>query len=99
MANATPWHRLYKTKQWEALRRQTFIRDLYTCQDCGVIVGLRKRDAHCDHIVPHKGDASLFHDPDNLQTLCERCHNGSKQSEEKTGRKATRFTEDGNVIW
>ena len=27
-----------------------------------------------DHIVPHKGDPSLFWDPSNFQGLCVRCH-------------------------
>lgn len=27
-----------------------------------------------DHIVPHRGDASLFWDENNWQPLCIRCH-------------------------
>ena len=27
-----------------------------------------------DHIVPHKGDQTLFWDEDNWQPLCKRCH-------------------------
>lgn len=27
-----------------------------------------------DHIKPHDGDWSLFLDPENLQSLCSRCH-------------------------
>ena len=27
-----------------------------------------------DHIVPHRGDAQLVFDRDNLQSLCARCH-------------------------
>ena len=32
-----------------------------------------------DHIIPHRGDMSLFWDERNWQSLCERCH------DEKTG--------------
>jgi hypothetical protein len=38
-----------------------------------------------DHVVPHRGDAALFWDPDNLQSLCKPHHDGSKQSEELRG--------------
>lgn len=27
-----------------------------------------------DHIVPHKGDKTLFWDADNWQPMCPRCH-------------------------
>lgn len=27
-----------------------------------------------DHIVPHKGDLSLFWSRSNWQSLCKRCH-------------------------
>lgn len=33
-----------------------------------------------DHILPHRGDAGLFWDEGNWQSLCKRCHNA------KTGR-------------
>lgn len=36
-----------------------------------------------DHIKPHKGDETLFWDPDNLQSLCASCHNRHKQREER----------------
>jgi len=38
-----------------------------------------------DHIIPHKGDDKLFWDQTNWQPLCKECHDGTKQSEEKTG--------------
>jgi 5-methylcytosine-specific restriction protein A len=27
-----------------------------------------------DHIVPHRGDPTLFNDDTNLQSLCDACH-------------------------
>ena len=27
-----------------------------------------------DHVVPHRGDAVLFWDPGNWQSLCKPCH-------------------------
>lgn len=37
----------------------------------------------CDHIQPHRGNWYLFWDETNLQTLCKRCHDKIKQSEEQ----------------
>jgi 5-methylcytosine-specific restriction enzyme A len=28
-----------------------------------------------DHVIPHKGNMTLFWDPTNWQSLCDRCHN------------------------
>lgn len=38
-----------------------------------------------DHIVAHKGDHTRLYDLDNLQSLCETCHNAVKQAEERGG--------------
>lgn len=38
-----------------------------------------------DHIVPHRGNAVLFWDETNWQSLCKGCHDSAKQSEEKQG--------------
>lgn len=32
-----------------------------------------------DHITPHKGDESLFFDPNNLQSLCKSHHDREKK--------------------
>ncbi|WP_312009777.1 HNH endonuclease [Bradyrhizobium australafricanum] len=32
-----------------------------------------------DHIKPHRGNAELFFDPNNLQSLCAACHDSTKQ--------------------
>lgn len=39
-----------------------------------------------DHIEPHRRDWKLFWRRSNWQGLCKTCHNGPKQSEEKTGQ-------------
>ena len=41
-----------------------------------------------DHIKPHRGDQVLFWDPSNHQALCQPCHDGIKQAQEKGGRLA-----------
>jgi 5-methylcytosine-specific restriction protein A len=35
-----------------------------------------------DHIVPHRGDRSLFWSRENWQPLCAPCHNSRKAREE-----------------
>lgn len=50
-----------------------------------------------DHIIPHKGDKTLFWDMKNWQALCSRCHNRKTATEDggfgrevkrrKSGRK------------
>ena len=39
-----------------------------------------------DHIKPHRGKPELFYAPDNLQSLCESCHNAAKKREESKGQ-------------
>lgn len=80
-----PWHGWYKTARWARLRLATFIRDLFTCQRCGLVEGDTGRLV-CDHINAHRGDARLFWDADNLQTLCMDCHDRLKQAEEQATR-------------
>ena len=40
-----------------------------------------------DHIIPHKGDARLFWDADNWQSLCKLHHDSTKQRIESGGRE------------
>lgn len=82
---AKPWRRLYHTARWQALRDEIFNRDLWTCKRCAVLLKRGKdsdRSAVADHIVKHNGDPTLFWAPDNIQSLCKRCHDSDKQREE-----------------
>ena len=88
------YKKLYYTKAWHRLRRMVFVRDGYRCQriGCGrICTGARNapNSAVCDHIVKHNGDTVLFHDVDNLQTLCKSCHDGWKRRVE-TGNRLQR---------
>ena len=35
-----------------------------------------------DHVVPHRGDMSLFWNPANHQAVCNHCHSKHKQRQE-----------------
>ena len=52
-----------------------------------------------DHIIPHKGDQTLFWDQDNWQALCKAHHNSDKQMAERSGRVRRKFDAQGQVIW
>lgn len=47
-----------------------------------------------DHIVPHKGDQSLFWDSGNWQALCDDCHKRIKASVEDAYLKGDATVED-----
>ncbi len=55
---------LYNRDDWELVKRAVLIRDNYTCAKCG---GKELLDVH------HK-DGTSRNDPDNLITLCKKCH-------------------------
>ena len=88
---APGYAKLYSTKRWADLQAATLRRDGWVCQMCGVM--LRKgrsdkaatvlRPAVVDHLMPHRGDASLFHDRGNLWAICCDCHDGPCQAIER----------------
>ena len=82
------WRRWYNLARWCAepngLRWQILLRDLFTCQMCGVIE-TDTSQLVADHKTPHRGDPELFWDENNLWCLCAGCHNTVKQAEERAG--------------
>lgn len=59
--------------------RLAFLADHPLCAQCEREGRLTGADV-VDHITPHRGDAGLFWDEGNWQSLCKRCH------DRKTGR-------------
>jgi hypothetical protein len=43
------------------------------------------RSAIVHHKQPHKGNLTLFYDPNNLEAVCWSCHSGAIQSQETLG--------------
>ncbi len=60
-----------------AIYRESFLKKFPRCVRCGA------PSTVVDHIRAHKGDQKLFWDKLNHQALCDGCHNGWKQSQEK----------------
>lgn len=78
-----PWRRWYWTARWRTLARAQLAAEPL-CRMCAERGELTPATV-CDHITPHRGDAGLFWSGP-FQSLCKGCHDGAKQSEERTGR-------------
>lgn len=52
-------------------------------------VQCQRKATDVDHIIPHRGDRTLFWDRDNWQALCHRCHSAKTRREDQ--RPAYRF--------
>lgn len=74
------YRHLYKTIAWERLRSNQLQEEPF-CAFC-LKRGLKVAGEVVDHIKPHKGDWFLFHDPENIQTLCKSDHDSTKQRQE-----------------
>jgi len=80
-----PSKRFYHSTAWKKAREIIKIRDNGLCQQClkdkritiGTIV---------DHIIPIKQDWNKRLDEDNLQLLCQSCHNKKTGNENKRGK-------------
>jgi len=84
------WHWMYLTPVWLKDLRPTQLLKEPFCRACAER-GVRTRATVVDHIVDHEGDWSRFTDRENLQSLCESCHNRKTvqslaQRRRKTGR-------------
>ncbi|MET3924590.1 HNH endonuclease [Devosia sp. 2618] len=79
----------YKSARWQALRQEVLARDLYTCQQTGVILlgSTNTPDSPVvDHIKQHHGDPELFWDVNNLQAVTKAWHDSEKQRQERRQR-------------
>jgi 5-methylcytosine-specific restriction protein A len=85
------YKRWYKTARWQKLR----LLQLYREPLCRMCRPRLTPATVADHEAPHRGDAVLFWDPDNLQSLCKRCHDGDKQRIEKGGKPKPRISLSG----
>lgn len=62
---------------------KAFLRSHPLCEEC-LKGGKYVKATVIDHIVPHRGDRTLFWDRSNWQALCKQCH------DRKTGREDRR---------
>jgi len=85
-SSGAAWRAWYKTARWRALRQQVLIRDAYTCQRTGQVLGGRypaPDSPTVNHKRPHRGSAELFWDINNLETVSKAVHDSEIQREEQ----------------
>ena len=75
--------RLYDLRRWRRRSKQ-FLAANPLCRMCQEI-GQTTLAQVVDHVVPHKGDETLFWDETNWQPLCKTDHSAAKQAQEKGG--------------
>ena len=71
----------YKNAEWRNLRREILKRDGYRCCQCGAAAEESGYPLEIHHIIPPKGNKSLFYDINNCVTLCKICHARITQQE------------------
>ena len=69
------------TSAWHKAR-SVYLKQHPLCAMCAK-AGRTRAASVVDHITPHKGDQVLFWDRNNWQPLCYRCHNSTKQAQER----------------
>ena len=80
------WHRWYSLPVWtRQLRPAQLLREPF-CRICAR-KGLRVPATDVDHIRDHKGNWTLFTDPDNLESLCHSCHSRKTMREQRQNQR------------
>ncbi len=74
--------RLYSSK-WQKASK-AFLKAHPLCERCKA-EGRYVKATVVDHIIPHKGDRSLFWDKENWQSLCKQCHDRKTLTEDMNG--------------
>lgn len=78
-----PWQAWYGLKRWKVLRAEQLTRQPL-CQRC-LSYGRTKAATVAHHVVPHKGDPSLFWSG-VLASSCTDCHDIDEQRIERGGK-------------
>ena len=82
------YHYLYESAEWRK-RRAIFLKKYPRCFICGAPATI------ADHIIPHRGDLTLFYDDNNLQPMCQRCHSRKTMRENENFRRNSRKGDRG----
>lgn len=99
-AAALLYREWYKTKDWYKIRSKRLKAEPH-CRICmrqkafdpSYVIDESQR-LIVDHVKQHKGDAALFFNYDNTQTLCQSHHSSTKQQMER-GRRFVAIGVDG----
>lgn len=81
----------YQSKKWKRVRDWVRIRDKMTCKHCHhPIVGRSIVDHIKEVNIKNVDNWDIAYNPDNLQLLCQECHNIKTFTKEKT---------DNETLW
>ena len=92
MPTSRPWRAWYSSVRWLRMREWQ-LANHPLCAFCLEQDLVTPADV-VDHVKPHKGDAGLFWDAGNLQSLCKVHHDSTKQRIEM-GQTVVVFGPDG----
>ena len=85
-------HRTLNGRRWAVVRRRILDRDGWRCRECG-----RAGRLEVDHVeaLEDGGDPWV---PDNLQTLCRRCHIAKTAAENRARHHVAPEVEAGREL-
>src|SRR5690625_4998697 len=87
---------IYHTQRWRKLRQAYFNSQYGICEHCGLPGKI------VDHIEPitekNLNDPEITFGWDNLQLLCQECHNKKTFTKHSSVREDVTFDEFGNLI-
>lgn len=72
----------YASKEWRSMRHQVLVSQHYLCQSCKR-KGIVKQGNIVHHIIPLEDDWNKRLDKDNLEVICQTCHNKEDSSKSK----------------
>ena len=76
--------KFYKSKQWADTRKYVLMRDKYLCQHCGKPAS---EVHHIKHLTEDNvNDPNISLNPDNLVSLCWKCHRAEHKADDGKGR-------------
>ena len=87
--------KFYNSSAWKRLSEYIRVSRHFTCEECGEY-GTQVH--HIEEITPENiNDASITLNENNLQLLCEECHN-KKRKKEADVNNGLKFDSNGDLI-
>lgn len=91
-------HKFYNSKVWQDVRQTILMRDKYLCQHCKVSPASEVH--HIKHLTENNvDDPNVSLNPDNLVSLCWKCHREQHKADDGKGRlmqESNPYTFDSN---
>ena len=86
----------YRTKAWRGLSRAFMLSRNYICERCGKPAEIAH---HKVYLTPGNiGDVAISLNPENLEALCQACHNAEHFSAGGATAAGLTFDERGELI-